>query len=655
MEAMLPALLNLLAPDHLLMLLLGVGLGLVVGVLPGLGGIAGLSLVLPFTFGMEPSLALAMMIGILAPMHTSDTFPAVLMGIPGTASAQATVLDGFPLAKRGEAARALAAAFSSSLVGGLFGALVLTFAVFGAKPIILAMGFGELMMLTIFALSMVGMLTGSSALKGLGACGIGLLVGSIGGAPATGEFRLDFGTIYLGDGIPLVIMGLGLFALPEIVDLLRRHATISESGRLGAGWLDGLRDAIRYRWIVLRSSVAGCLIGALPGLGGSVADWITYGHVVQTSKDRSQFGHGDIRGVIAPEAASNAITGGSLIPTLLFGIPGSGSMAILLGGFILIGIRPGPSMVTTDLGLTFTIIWSLALANLIGAGACFLAATPVARLTTIPYALIGPVMLVIIFFGAFQATRGRTDLLALLAVGLLGIFLKRVGWPRPALLSGFVLSHGLEASVYRVTQVYGLTFLERPIVLAIGALTLASLVAAWRMRPSRRLAAGAAEAVVTTLQQRLPQIGFTAALTAFTLVSLQDSAQQSYLGRLFPLTMGLVTLAILGAIAFYQVRSDRPRSVLADADLGAATPHGNAHFVGWILALLGLAALVGFPLAAALFVLIFTTVKVGGPWWRNALLAACCIGALLLLAHLLTLVYPAGLLQSLFDMPWWLA
>jgi len=271
LDAMLPALVNLLAPDHLLMLFMGVGLGLTVGVLPGLGGIAGLSLVLPFTFGMEPSLALAMMIGLLAPMHTSDTFPAVLMGIPGTASAQATVVDGFPLAKRGEAARALAAAFSSSLAGGLFGAFVLTFAVFGAKPIILAMGFGELMMLTIFALSMVGMLTGSSALKGLGACGIGLLIGCIGGAPATGEFRMSFGTIYLGDGLPLVIMGLGLFALPEIIDLLRRHETISESGKLGAGWLAGLQDAIRYRWIVLRSAVAGCIIGALPGLGGSVA------------------------------------------------------------------------------------------------------------------------------------------------------------------------------------------------------------------------------------------------------------------------------------------------------------------------------------------------------------------------------------------------
>ena len=174
--------------------------------------------------------------------------------------------------------------------------------------------------------------------------------------------------------------------------------------------------------------------------------------------------------MIAPEAANNAITGGSLIPTLLFGIPGSGSMAILLGGFILIGIQPGPSMVTRDLDLTFTIIWSLALANLIGAGACFAAAGPVARLTTIPYALIGPVMLVIIFFGAFQATRGWTDLLALMGVGLLGIFMKCFGWPRPALLIGFVLSGGLEASMYRVTQVYGLSFLERPIVLVIGAL-----------------------------------------------------------------------------------------------------------------------------------------------------------------------------------------
>src|SRR5918996_4515629 len=188
----LQGLLTLLSVQHLLFLLLGTLLGLVVGILPGLGGIAGLSLLLPFVYGGDPTLVLPMMIGLLAVTNTSDTFPAVLLGIPGTSSAQATILDGFPLAQRGEAARALGAAFSASLLGGLFGALLLTLAIQFARPLILSVGFGEQLMLVVLALTMVGMLTGASALKGLVMCGIGLLVGSMGAAPATAEERLTF-------------------------------------------------------------------------------------------------------------------------------------------------------------------------------------------------------------------------------------------------------------------------------------------------------------------------------------------------------------------------------------------------------------------------------------------------------------------------------
>ena len=363
-DIFLQALQTLLAPSHLMFLFLGVILGLIVGILPGLGGIAGLSVLLPFVFGMDASDALAMMIGLLAPTATSDTFPSVLMGIPGTSASQATVVDGFPMAKRGEGARALGAAFTASMFGGIFGAIVLTLSVFAARPIILAMGFGEQLLLVILALSMIGMLTGTSALKGLATCCLGLLLGSIGTAPATGEFRLVMDSIYLSDGIPIVIVGLGMFAMPEIIDLLRRSTRISERAELGHGWIKGFKDVVTHWWIVLRCSVLGCIIGALPGLGGSVVDWIAYGHVIQTTKHRERYGTGDVRGVLAPESANNAKEGGALIPTLLFGIPGSGSMAILLGGFILIGIEPGVTMLTQHLDLTYTMIWSLALGNI---------------------------------------------------------------------------------------------------------------------------------------------------------------------------------------------------------------------------------------------------------------------------------------------------
>lgn len=223
LDAMLAALSSLLSGPHLLYLGLGVLMGLCVGIFPGLGGIAGLSLLLPFIYGMDTISALALLIGLVAVIPTSDTFTSVLMGIPGSSGSQATVLDGFPLAKQGQAARALSAAFSASLFGGLFGAAVLTLFVLIARPVILAFGSAELFMLTLLGLSMVGGLAGNSLIKGLAACGLGLLFGTMGGAPATGEFRLSFEIDYLMDGIPLVVMGLGIFAIPEIVDLLRRN------------------------------------------------------------------------------------------------------------------------------------------------------------------------------------------------------------------------------------------------------------------------------------------------------------------------------------------------------------------------------------------------------------------------------------------------
>lgn len=271
-DAAVVALVQLTEPTTLLALVAGVGVGLVVGLLPGLGGTAGLALLLPFVFGSDPQVTLPMMIGLTAVTTTSDTFPSVLMGIPGTSGSQATVLDGFPMSKRGEAIRALSAAFISSLFGGLVGAFVLSFAVFMARPIILSIGFSKQFMLVVLALSMVGILTGSNVWKGLVACGMGLMLGALGAAPLSGVQRATLGFEYLLDPLPLVVVGLAMFATPEIIDLLRRQSTISETGKLGVGWAQGFRDWYTNWWLSLRCSAIGCIIGALPGLGGSVVD-----------------------------------------------------------------------------------------------------------------------------------------------------------------------------------------------------------------------------------------------------------------------------------------------------------------------------------------------------------------------------------------------
>ena len=250
--------------------------------------------------------------------------------------------------------------------------------------------------------------------------------------------------------------------------------------------VDGIRDAIRHRWLVLRSAALGATLGALPGIGGSVIDWIAYGLAKQSVRDPERFGQGDIRGVIGPESANNAKEGGALIPTLLFGVPGSGTTAMLLGGLILLGVQPGPSMIGENLSVTLSIVWTLALANVVGAGARLLLAGPVARLSFIPAARLVPFLLVVMTVAAYQSTRHWGDILVFLGIGLLGWLMKKAAWPRAPLLIGFVLSLVTERYLHLSISRYGAEWLLFPGVLAIGALTVLSLVLALRPEVLRR-------------------------------------------------------------------------------------------------------------------------------------------------------------------------
>ena len=476
LQAAVEALQNLAQFQNLLFVLLGVSVGMLVGILPGLGGTVGMSLVLPFLFGMEPDRAIALMIGTAAVIHTADTFPSVLLGVPGSSGSQATIMDGYPLARQGQAARALSAAFFASMIGGLIGAITLFLILPVARPIVLAFGSPELLMLAVLGLSMVSVLAGKRPLRGLIAAGLGLMLGSVGGAPTTPFYRYTFDAIYLYDGVPLAVLALGLFALPEILDLLAEGKAISQTTKLTsmrAAWAQGLRDVIQNKLLVLRSAALGVGVGFIPGLGGAVVDWISYGAARQTVKDGENFGKGDIRGVIAPESSNNAKEGGALIPTLLFGIPGSGGTAVMLGAFILLGLQPGPRMLTANLDVTLFIIWTLALANVFGTLACLLMSGFVARLATVPISRLAPFLLIVMLVGAFQSSRSWGDLIAFLIVGLLGWALRRLEFPLPPLLIGFVLAEGVERYLWLSTARYGFGFLARPGVIILGLITVA--------------------------------------------------------------------------------------------------------------------------------------------------------------------------------------
>lgn len=649
-----PALVQLLTGPHLVYLLFGVALGMVVGILPGVGGLSGMALVLPFIFGMDPGPALAMLIGLTAVPATSDTFSSVLIGVPGGAGAAATVLDGFPMAKRGEGARALSAAFAGSLIGGLFGALVLTFAFVGARPLLLAIGFGEQLMLVVLSLTLVGMLTGENVVKGLASCALGLLIGTIGSSQATAEYRFTFGSIYLSDGVPLVIVALGAFALPEIIDVLRQHYAIAQADLVGRGWIQGIRDVIRNFGLVIRCSAIGALTGILPGMGGGIVGWVAYGHTLQSSKDRSQFGKGDVRGVIGPESANNAKEGGDLIPTLFFGIPSSGTMALLLGGLVVIGITPGRTMVTTHIDLIYLIIWSLAIANVLATIISMGLARPIATLTAIRFTLVAPFVIVMIFFSGYQAKTDWGDLVALLVVGLVGIYMKRFGWSRPALLIGLVLSQRLEASLYRTVQIYGFDIFLRPIAIAILVIALISIFFA--VRTKVRVSSEASEVSEASRRVIWPQLVFVGVLMAFVVALAIDVSRLRFLANVFPLSVAAICAALLAIVAVQMLRRSTSAGLLYDADAEAnASGEGGTRstlaLAGLMAALPGLAFFIGFFLAAPVYVLFFLR-RLGQASWLFSILMAIGLGVFLYaMGEVLQAEYASGLLQDFVRLP----
>jgi TctA family transporter len=650
----------ILQPQQIMFLMFGVLLGLSVGVFPGLGGIAGLSLVLPFMFGMDPVSGLALMVGLIAVIPTSDTFASVLMGIPGSSASQATILDGFPMAKKGEAARALSAAFASSLFGGLLGASVLTFFILIARPLVLAFGLPEMLMITILGLSMVAILAGRLPLKGVAAAGLGLMVGTIGEAGAGGTLRMaTYDIPYLTDGLKLVIVGLGIFAVPEIVALLRRDRAIAGSGELGAGWSDGIRDWASNIFLSIRCSIIGVIVGVIPGLGGSVVDWIAYGHTVQSVKDKSKFGSGDVRGVIGPESSNNAKEGGGLVPTLIFGIPGSGSMAVFLGGLALLGYDAGPQLITNNLDITYTIVWSLALANVFGAGLCIVLSGGIAKLTTIRFTLLAPFLFMMISFAAFQSRQSLGDLLALFTVGLLGIFLRRFDWSRPAFLIGFVLSHQAENFSNMANQVAGAKFrrsfeagmdyIASPIVLVILVLTVISIILG--IRQAKQILP---EGDVETGGKRAPLI-FLLLVTAYLMVAWVNAVMINLVSdKIFPVTISSVTLICCFALLIRMMRTSEGDAVFADRETGedGEAGHGLWATLSWFLGLLVLSSLLGFILALAIFFVAFFRVRAGLGWARTLILSGAGIAFICAMAGTLNRDFPPGLLQEFVDLPW---
>jgi putative tricarboxylic transport membrane protein len=473
------ALVLVLEPARIMYLVFGVLVGLAIGLLPGIGGLTGYALLVPFTYSLDAYSAFAMLLGMHSVTSTSDTIPAVLFGVPGTSSSQATVLDGLPMTRKGEAGRALSAGYTASLFGGLIGAAILALTIPIVRPLVLAIGTPELLALTVFGIAMVSSLSGNTPLRGIAAASFGILVGMIGADHQSGQIRWAGHILYLWDGVPMLPVLLGIFALPELCDLAIARCALADKVKFSYfdGMIQGFRDTVKNWFLVLRCSAIGAVLGAIPGITGSVSDWIAYSHALATEKGAAEsFGKGDVRGVIAPESANNSKEGGSLIPTIAFGVPGSAAQAILLGALMVHGLIPGPSMLSTNVDVTYSLVWSIALANIFGAGLCFLLSGQFAKISTLRYTLVLPGIMAIVYVGAFQGSSSWGDLYTLLIFGVIGWAMKRLRWPRPPLILGLVLGVLIERYMSISILRYGSEWLLRPGVVVLLAMALLSLL-----------------------------------------------------------------------------------------------------------------------------------------------------------------------------------
>ncbi|HSH71068.1 MAG TPA: tripartite tricarboxylate transporter permease, partial [Deferrisomatales bacterium] len=448
------------------------------GFTPGVGGPVTLALALPFVFDLDGVSAVAFLLGAHSVVVTGGSVSAILFGVPGAGPNAATLLDGYPLAQQGHAGRAIGAALASSALGGLLGAVVLACLIPVLRPIVLVFGPPEFLMLSVLGVLFLATLSGKDPAKGMLAGLLGLMLSLIGEELLMGTKRYSFGQMYLWEGIHLVPAVIGLFALAEMVDLVVRGGSIAKQDPTGpqTGPWTGVLDVFRHWGVFLRSSILGVVIGIIPGLGGDVACFLAYGQAAQTRrKGQVEYGQGNICGVIAPEAANNAKEGGALVPTIAFGIPGSGSMAILLGALLIVGITPGPELLDDKLNITFAMVWTLVLANVFGAGLMLLMAKRLARITLLDGALLAPIVIVVCFVGAYMTSGSMGDIIVAIVIGILGYAMKRLDYSRAALLLGLVLGRLVEQNLFLSLRIFGGGFVFRPITLGLIVVCIAVL------------------------------------------------------------------------------------------------------------------------------------------------------------------------------------
>jgi putative tricarboxylic transport membrane protein len=478
MDAILEGLSLIASGQAIFAIFLGVFIGVLVGALPGLSSPMAIALLLPFTISLPPAPAIAMLAALYCAGTYGGSITAILINAPGAPPAAATALDGYPMARRGEAGRALGLATFSSVVGGVISLFIFLFAAPALAAVALEFGPTEYFALTLFALSMLATISGRSAIRNLISGGIGLLIGTVGIQLVTGIERFTFGVPELSEGIGFIPVLIGLFAIGEMLSQTNSANVAYERITSAVIKLPSKEDFKRVIGTVLRSSGIGTFIGILPAEGSTVAAIMGYNEAKRWSKNPEEFGTGCPEGIAGPEAANNAATGGAMVPTLALGIPGSGSTAVILAALIMHGVRPGPQLINNQPDFLYAIFGAMLVANIMFLGIGMIGAKVFARITMIPRQFLWPAVFTFAVIGSYSFASSTFDVWIMLASGVIGFILNRHGFGPAPLIMGVVLGPIVEEKLGQAMIImdnqWWLMF-ESPIASFFFALTALSL------------------------------------------------------------------------------------------------------------------------------------------------------------------------------------
>lgn len=640
----------------------GVLISALVGLIPGVGTPIVLAITIPFVIFtiQDPLIGIVLLATIGGVSNTLDSIPAVLLGYPGSAT-QVTFLEGHQLAQKGRAAHTLGAIYAVSALGGIIGAIALVLIIPIIRPFILNFSYSEIAAMALFGVAMVSVLSFGAMLKGISAGMIGIFLSTVGTHWSSATERYTFDLLNLSEGLPLIAVTLGIFALPEVLDLsaTRKSVAAKETAVISNREVfEGAKEGLRYWRVTIRQSLFGVFFGAVPGIGSSVIDWLSYALGIALSKDKSQFGKGSLEGVIFAESAQNAKEGGQAIPTLAFGVPGGLAWVFVLFAMISYGIAPGPQMLGKHADITIMIAVSFGIGNLLVALLGLALTGQLAKLTTVPYVAIGAVIIPISFLSAFQAGDGWFGILVLLIFTPIGLAMKAFKWPRAPLILGFILGGVIELNLESALGAHGaISFITRPITLALILITIATTVVLLRLN-SQNASSIAASAGLNTDGLPIPisesappapkvkasilsgawklEHWFAVFIVLATGWAVWSSLNFDPLARFLPILTAGVTLALTLYLLVFDRRSETGQ--IMDIGLRSLTVPGSARtaiiITGFIGLLILLTTLIGLKYAAILFAVVFPIVmmKGNGRWITSAvggvLVAAISIGLL---------------------------